>query len=541
MKSVLGRVFDFSRERFCSVRIFFKKGVIVNIQKEEGGVLLILPGLIDSHVHIESSMLVPSRFSELAVRNGVVSVVTDPHEIANVLGVSGVEYMIQDSKNTPLKIYFGVPSCVPATAFETSGAVLDSEKVNDLLKRDEVVVLSEMMNFPGVLFDEEEVCLKINFAKKNGKPIDGHAPGLRGENLNKYISSGISTDHEACSYEEAKEKIQKGMMIQIREGSSAKNFDELYPLIDEFPDNVMLCTDDSHPDDLQKGYINKLVRKGIERGVSFKNIYKAAFFNTIKHYDLSDIGQLRIGDKADFIVVDNEKSFKILKTVINGVEVFDGENVKINSKYPSKINNFKATEISKKDIVVTTTGGKMKVIKAFEGELITDSYEVDVTKGIVNCNLDDDILKVVVVNRYVKKAKPVVGFINGFGIKKGAFASSIAHDSHNIIAIGVDDDEIVNAINKLIGIKGGIVVVDKDYSDFLQLDVAGLMSVEKPEFVISKYSKLNNDVIRLGSTLRAPFMTLAFMSLLVIPKLKIGDKGLFDVTAFSFTDLISKK
>jgi len=533
--------FDFETCKESSVEIFFSDKILSLRPVSGASQGVLLPGLIDAHVHIESSMLSPSGFSRLSVRNGVIAVVTDPHEIANVLGVDGVSFMMENAKDALMKIFFGVPSCVPATSFETSGAVIGSKEVEILLKRDNVVVLSEMMNFPGVVYNDQDVFAKIDIAKKFNIPIDGHAPGLSGADLDKYIDAGISTDHEAYSYDEALEKINKGMMIQIREGSAAKNFDALYKLIDEYPNSVMLCSDDSHPDDLQNGYINNLIKRGLDYGISFKNLYKAAFFNPIKHYGLKSVGQLRVGDPADFIIVDNLKDFNILQTYVNGKKVYDKNEslIKKDKNDIDKIvlNNFNAQKISSNDISVSSDGGVLNVIKAFNGELITDIEKITVKKGILNTNQQEDLLKIIVLNRY-KKSKPSVAFIQGFGLKNCAIASTIAHDSHNIIAVGTDDNLIVNAVNKLIELKGGIVVADRKGIDFLQLEIAGLMTYQNEDFVANKYSELNERVKNSGTLLDAPFITLSFMALLVIPKLKISDKGLFDGEKFQFINLV---
>ena len=535
-----GNIYDFRRHRFVSVVLTIEHGVILGIDEIQGDFsLYILPGLIDSHVHIESSMLVPSRFSMFALGHGVISVITDPHEISNVLGVVGFEYMVKDAKNSPLKIFFGVPSCVPATKFETSGAELSVRDVEKLLQYPNVVTLSEVMNFPGVLHDDVDVINKIALARKLNKVVDGHAPGLLGEDLSKYIQAGISTDHEASTYTEALEKIEKGMFIQIREGSAAKNFEQLWKLIDEYPDKVMFCTDDSHPDDLEKGYIDVLFRRSMEKGLKFENIYKAAFFNPISHYGLDTVGQLRVGDCADFIIVDDLQKFHVKETYIAGELVCENGNTRFDTKKLSIINNFKAQEIAVNDILVESNDEKMRVISASDGNLFTDSFFVQVHNGIQKSNTQNDILKIVVLNRYEITKKPVVGFIKGFGFKRGAIASSIAHDSHNIIAVGVSDKSIVEAVNKLVEIRGGIVVVDDNEIDYLKLEIAGLMTEKEPLFVSKKYSELNKKAINLGSELKAPFMTLSFMSLLVIPDLKIGDMGLFDIRKFEFVKLFS--
>lgn len=533
------KLFDIDKKVFIDSEIEVLGDRIINIsetsEKVDG---YVFPGLIDSHVHIESSMLTPLGFSKFAIMHGVVSVVTDPHEITNVLGESGFEFMRECSKSSDLKIYFGVPSCVPATDFETSGAIIDSSIVAKLIKYDDVVCLSEMMNFPGVLNDNLEIFEKIRFAKNNNKPIDGHAPGLSGDLLQKYIDAGISTDHECESLEEALEKLAKGMLIQIREGSSAKNFNNLYPLIDEFPEQVMLCTDDIHPDDLENGYIDLLVRRSLSLGLKIENVLKAAVYTPITHYGLKDVGNLLIGSKADFIFVDDLESFRVTQTYIDGKLVYDSS---IKFKFESdlkQINNFNAKKISESDIKFCNDNCSINVIELFDGKLFTDYFTYFVKSKDFCSDTDFDVLKIVVLNRYDLHSKPVIGFIKGFGLLTGAIASSVAHDSHNIIAVGVSDLDIVASINKIIDLKGGIVVSNGNQIDFLQLEVAGLMTNNNPYYVSSQYEKLNNLVLSMGSNLKSPFMTLSFMSLLVIPKLKIGDRGLFDITKVSFISLV---
>ena len=540
MKKITGKIIDVKNQKIFNAEVFINGSKIQKInQVSEEFSNYIIPGLIDAHVHIESSMLIPSRFAYFAVKNGVVAVVTDPHEIANVLGIKGIDFMIEDSKKVPVKFYFGASSCVPATSFETSGAVLGVEEIKKLLYRDDIYFLSEMMNFPGVIYKDPQVWAKINCAKKIGKPIDGHAPGLRGDDLKKYVEAGISTDHEAYTYEEAEEKIKLGMKIQIREGSAAKNFEALYKLIDNYPDSVMLCTDDSHPDDLAKGYINKLVKKALDKGLDLFNVLRAATLNPIEHYNL-DVGLLQEGDPADFIVIDSLENFEILQTYVNGTLVYDKGKVLFDlPELPEPPNKFVADYITPLDISVAKKTNKINVIQAIEGELITKKLVVELNDNneFVYPNIDDDILKIVVINRYVS-SEPSIGFIKGFELKKGAIASSVAHDSHNIIAIGTSDDEIVKVVNHLIDLKGGLVVSDGEKILSLPLEVAGLMSsTDNPLDVAKKYEELNEFSKTLGTKMRAPFMTLSFMALLVIPELKIGDKGLFDVSKFDFVDL----
>ena len=497
----------------------------------------ILPGLIDSHVHIESSMLIPTSFARAAVKSGTVATVSDPHEIANVMGVEGVKYMIENGKKTPFKFYFGAPSCVPATPFETSGAVISSNDIKQLMENPDIYYLAEMMNFPGVICKDEEVIKKIKYAHQANKPIDGHAPGLSGEDLEKYADQNITTDHECTTVEEAIGKIKKGIKIQIREGSAAKDFENLFPLLISHPDKVMFCTDDCHPDDLVKGHINKIISRAVKKGADVFNVISAATKIPKEHYKLN-VGLLQIGDPADFIVVNNLEDFNVEKTYINGNLVYDNGKVLLEKLSEKTINNFKCNPISESDITVPAKSSKIKVIIAKDGDLFTEKEIISPTieNGYVISDITRDILKIVVVNRY-NDSIPQVGFIKNFNLKKGAIAGSIAHDSHNIIAIGTSDIEIVNAVNKVIKNKGGIVACSGNEFKYLKLNVAGLMSTDEAEEVAGKYNEVHTMAKEMGSKLTAPFMTMAFMALLVIPELKIGDKGLFDVSKFDFTSL----
>ena len=482
----------------------------------------IMPGLIDSHIHIESSMLPPAEFARIAVTHGTVATVSDPHEIANVLGIKGVEYMIANGKKVPFNFFFGAPSCVPATGFETSGATLGVEEIDKLLRKKDIVYLSEVMNYPGVIARDKIVISKIALAKKYGKKIDGHAPGVTGMNLQKYINSGISTDHESFMLKEGREKISLGMKVQIREGSAAKNFDELARLIDESPDMCMLCSDDRHPDDLVSGHVNDIVKRGIRKGIDKIKLLKCACLNPIFHYNLP-VGLLREGDRADFIVVDNLKNFKVLKTYIGGKMVAKNGKSLIKPLKAKKINNFKTKKKSVSDFF--TNKLPEFAIGVIDGQLVTEKAPT----------IGKDILKITVVNRY-NNAKPAVAFIKGFGLKKGAIASSVAHDSHNIVAVGVSDKDICDAVNLVIKNKGGLAVVGCGAKQYLALPIAGLMSDQNGYLVAKKYSALSRSVKKLGSKLHAPFMTLAFMALLVIPKLKLSDKGLFDSEKWEFAN-----
>ena len=549
MKKYLGILVDAVSRRQFKGEITVENGKIIRVEeKEHDNDQYILPGLVDAHVHIESSMTVPSVFARMAVAKGTVAVVSDPHEIANVMGEEGIDYMLEDSKRSPLKIFFGVPSCVPATPFESAGAFLDAEAVDRLLAREDLYYLSEMMNFPGVISEFPEVMAKLESAKKYGKVVDGHAPGLRGTDLQKYIGAGISTDHECFTYEEAAEKIKLGMKVLIREGSSARNFEALYSLIDEYPEAVMLCTDDSHPDTLiHEGHIDKLIRRGQEKGLDIYNLIRAAVINPVEHYGLN-VGLLREGDPADFIIVDDLKAFNVLSTFIDGECVYENGKVLFPmGKVPAK-NVFNRNKISIDDVKLAVPAGetgdimegirKIRVIVARDGELVTGQELAlpEVENGNLVSDPSRDILKIVVLSRYADD--PVrIGFIKNIGLKKGAIASSIAHDSHNIIAVGATDKDIVEAVNRLVENRGGIVVGTAENLLDLPLEVAGLMSTLNGEDVASRYRLLNEEARQLGTSLESPFMTLAFMSLLVIPELKLGDKGLFDVTKFEFVEL----
>lgn len=500
-----------------------------------------IPGFVDAHVHIESSMLIPSEFARIAVTHGTVATVSDPHEIANVCGVEGVKYMIEDGKQVPFKFYFGAPSCVPATVFETAGATLDSDAVHDLLKSDDIKYLAEMMNFPGVLHGDEEVMKKIKYAHSLQKPVDGHAPGLHGTEAKKYVEAGISTDHECFTKEEALDKLQYGMKILIREGSAAKNFEALIDLLNDYEDSIMFCSDDKHPDSLVLGHINQLCERAAAKGIESFKIIKAACINPVLHYKL-DVGLLRETDNADFILVKDIKTFQPLYTYINGSLVSEKGITKIKFKNNKKIiNNFYVNKINIFNLRLTIketlldSKGEIPVIEAFNGQLITNKLytQPKIENDSLISNAEKDILKIVVVNRYQQEVVISKGFIKNFGFKRGAIASSVAHDSHNIIAVGVDDYSLMLAINAVIENKGGISVADEQVN-VLPLEIAGLMSNNDGYFIAKKYSELDKLAKNLGSKLSAPFMTLSFMALLVIPHLKLSDKGLFDGDKFSF-------
>ena len=536
--SFSGNIVDVVARRIFRGTIEVQDGKISSISEcEVEGEDYLMPGFVDSHIHIESSMLIPSEFARLAVVHGTVATVSDPHEIANVVGIEGVRYMINNGKKVPFKFNFGAPSCVPATVFETAGAEIDVEGVKELMAMPEIRYLSEMMNFPGVLMGDEMVLAKIQAAVDNNKVVDGHAPGLRGEEARKYIEAGISTDHECFTAEEALDKLKYGMKIAIREGSAAKNFEALIGLLDDYPDMIMFCSDDKHPNELAIGHIDQLVKRSLAKGNDLMNTLRAATLNPVKHYGL-DVGLLQEGDPADFIIVENLESFKVKATYIDGTQVSDGSQTLIKSVEEIEINQFNCNPISVSDITVKADSDKIHVIEALDGQLITNDLVLDgkVEDGNLVSDVDADIMKIVVVNRY-SPAPPAIAFVRNFGMKEGAIASSVAHDSHNIIAVGVNDQEIVNSINALIPPKGGISLCNGDHKMLLGLPVGGLMATEDGYKVAELYDEMDKEAKKLGSTLGAPYMTLSFLALLVIPKLKLSDKGLFDGEKFQFTSL----
>ena len=535
---IQGQIVDIKNKRIYSGEITVENGKITSIIEKEHGVKnYILPGFIDAHIHIESSMLVPSEFAKIAVLHGTIATISDPHEIANVLGKDGVYYMIENSKKVPLKFHFGAPSCVPATSFETAGAIIDSEGIKELMASPDIYYLAEMMNYPGVLFDDEEVLKKIQWAKHFEKPVDGHAPGLRGEPVKKYISAGITTDHECFTFEEAQEKLSLGMKVIIREGSAAKNFNALIDLLPEHYENMMFCSDDKHPDDLILGHINLLCARAIAKGMDIFKVLQAACVNPVHHYKMN-VGLLNEKDAADFIVVEDLVNFKVVQTYIEGELVAkNGESFVKHVPFETP-NNFNITAKEISDFAVSGSGTKIRVIEALEGQLITNEIHSKplIKEGNIISDIENDVLKMAVVNRY-QNAKPAVAFIKNFGLKKGAIASSVAHDCHNIVVVGTSDEEICNAVNLIIKNTGGICAVNGAENKSLALPVAGIMSDQNGWVAGKLYEEIDAMAKSLGSNLRAPFMTLSFMALLVIPDLKLSDKGLFSGNTFSFVDL----
>lgn len=527
-KTIQEVVLTISNGRIADIRI---------VGKENPELQYVLPGFVDAHVHIESSMLTPAQFARIAVVHGTVATVSDPHEIANVNGIEGVKYMIEDGQRVPFKFCFGAPSCVPATPFETAGAEIGVDEIRELLQMKEIGYLAEMMNFPGVLNESPDLLAKINLAKAFNKPIDGHAPGLRGEDARKYVAAGISTDHECFTYDEAREKIDLGVHILIREGSAARNFEALIPLLAEFPDQIMFCSDDKHPDNLVEGHINVLVKRALAKGHDLFNVLRAACLNPILHYRLP-VGLLREGDPADFIVVTNLTDFDVVKTFLNGELVAENGVSNIPDLRSKLINQFNCSPKHPEDFVLhcPEETSQVRVIEVLDGQLITNSSWEQVTpeNGEIKSDPSKDLLKLIVVNRY-EDAKPAVAFIRNFGLNKGAIASTVGHDSHNIIAVGCDDASLSEAVNLVINAKGGVSATDGATKMLLPLPIAGLMSDGDGYEIAQQYTAIDLFTKKtLGSTLQSPFMSLSFMALLVIPTLKLSDKGLFDGNNFHF-------
>jgi adenine deaminase len=536
-----GTIVDIIHRRCFPGVITVRDGIIISVEKTSDPVDAgwLCPGFVDAHVHIESSMLTPPEFGRIAVTHGTIGTVSDPHEIANVLGVEGVRYMLDLADQTPLKIHFGIPSCVPATGFETAGAVIGPDEIEELCREDRLGYLSEMMNFPGVVHGDADVMRKLEIARRHNKPVDGHAPGLGGDDLRIYAAAGISTDHECLQIAEAREKLALGMKILIREGSAAKNFDELQPLISEHPDSCMLCSDDKHPDDLMLGHIDRLCARAVGGGAHVFDVLQVACVNPVHHYRMR-CGLLRPSDAADFIRLGDLSEFTVMETWIDGRCVArDGQSL-LPVVTPPRINRFHITPKRKDDFIVTAVDGPLRVIEALNGQIVTDECEVPalVRNGMACADPSRDLLKITVVNRYEHNSPPAVGFVRGFGLHRGAIASSVAHDCHNLVAVGADDDSLARAVNLLIQHSGGICAVDPNAEDdILPLPVAGLMSDLSADQVAEGYARLTRRTAEMGSTLTAPFMTLSFMPLLVIPKLKLSDLGLFDGASFKFVPL----
>lgn len=538
--SVEGMIIDPLNNQIFPGRVNIQDGIIFGIERlnEIKPGCFITPGFVNTHVHIESGKMTPGEFARQVVTTGIVATVSDPHEIANVCGVAGIEWMIKEAKRTPLKINYGVPSCVPATnpEIETAGASLDAKIVAELIGQPEFLYLAEMMNYPGVLMNDPEVHAKLHAAIKAGKRIDGHAPGLIGEDIKRYAAAGISSDHECTTLEEARQKAQRDMLIQIREGSAAKNFESLFQIMAEYPKQVAFCTDDSEPQHITD-QLQPHMRRLLARGFSPLDIYRAASVNPALHYGLN-VGLLRVGDPADFNVINNAKSphFEILKTYINGELVAqEGQSLLEYQPPLSIINNFHAQPITKEVLSVQRASDTIRVIGIIPGELISEELfekTPNAKDGSVQSDTQRDILKLVCLNRYTDHAEPAIAFVKGLGLKRGAVASTVGHDCHNIIAAGCSDEEIARAINAVIKAKGGVCVVDGNEETVISLPIAGLMSDQNSESFIPAYRAVEEKACSLGSSLSSVFMALSFLPLSVIPDLKLTDKGLFKTSDF---------
>ena len=542
MKLIEGNIIDIHSKTIYPAEIKIENGKIIEIKENSNTYsTYIAPGFIDSHVHIESSLLIPSRFAEAAIPHGTIATVSDPHEIANVCGLEGIEFMIKNGLTVPFYFSFGAPSSVPSTAFESNGATIDETGLKSIFEKFNLTHLSEVMNYPAVINHDKTVTSKLTTAKMLGKKIDGHAPELTGRDLSIYAKYGIDTDHECSTLKEALEKIKCGFKILIREGSAAKNFENLAPLIDSYPDKVMLCTDDFHADSLINYHIDDLIKRGLKKGLNLFNLLRAASLNPANHYNIP-IGLLRVNDSADFIILEDLKNLKVIQTWIKGNPVFAHGNIYFNIKKIKILNNFRAKPINSSKIVVKAIGNKIKVINLKEDDLLTSQSieNAKVVNSEVCSDTSRDILKLVVLNRYKENSQPAVAFVKNFGLKTGAIASSISHDSHNIIAVGTNDDDLVSAINEIILNKGGLSAAREQSISILKLEIAGLMSQNSALIVAEQLNNLNQTAREYGCKLSAPFMALSFLSLIVIPHLKLSDLGLFDVDTFSFTNLFAE-
>ena len=537
---VCGNIVDVVQRRIYRGTLIIADGCIHQIEETgEPMESILIPGFIDAHIHIESTMVTPAEFGRVAVRHGTLAAVSDPHEIANVLGIEGIEYMLADAEFSPIPVYFSAPSCVPATPFETSGASLHQKELSALLTRKDIRYLGEMMNFPGVIFGDQEVHAKLNIARKLGKPIDGHAPLLTGPQLKTYAEAGITTDHECTSLEEALEKIELGIKILIREGTAAKNFEALFPLLNSHPEFCMLCSDDKHPDDLLRGHINQLVKRAVLKGCNLYDVLRAASSNAIRHYSLP-IGQLQVGDSADFLVVDDLHNFNVQQAWLSGRQIMNKAGYAMPFRKPESVNRFATKHKQLIDFAIPAQTKSVQVIKVNDGSLLTERavYLPHIVENVVTADLEHDILKLTVVNRY-QDAPPALALVQGFGLQDGALATTVAHDSHNILAVATNDHDLLAAVNLLIDSQGGLAVVarQRHIEAVLPLPIAGLMSTDDLETTAQAYRNLDSLAHELGSALTAPFMTLSFMALLVIPELKLSDRGLFDGNDFKFTNL----
>ena len=500
----------------------------------------VCPGFIDGHIHIESTMLTPAQLAKLCVPHGTTSIIADPHEIANVCGVKGIEYMLQAGKNLPMNVYFNIPSCVPATPYDESGAILNADALRPLYEQERIIGLGEMMNYPGVVFGDKDVLRKINDAISLNKPVDGHAPMLSGKELDKYISSGIQSDHECSTLEEAKEKLRKGQWIMIRQGTAARNLENLIGLFDEgFRHRCVLVTDDRHPADIMRdGHIDNIIRLAVKMGKSPVTAIQMATIQAAQCFGLRFTGAVAPGYKADVLVLDSLEDVSVKDVYFSGKKVYNGSVVccdttpEIDEELKNTVlNSFHTHKLTESDFLIENKSDKCRVIKVIPGELVTDELIAKINWEKNNgIDTENDILKLAVIERHHNTGHKGLGFIKGIGLKEGAIASSVSHDSHNLIVIGTNESDMAIAANHICTVGGNVVVRNGEIIAEMQLPIAGLMSEKSGEEVAAENENVRAAVYELGVPRNIePFMNMAFVSLAVIPSIKMTTQGLFDV------------
>lgn len=537
-------------EEIYKADVAVKNGIIAGIGNDYKGKIeingegkFLSPSFIDGHVHIESSMLLPSEYAKLVVATGTTTVVADPHEISNVIGLHGISFMREASKDLPLDVYMTLPSCVPATPYETSGFELNSYDLSLLIDKEWILGIAEMMNFPGVVNLDKEVLSKIKLGLQNNKRIDGHAPLLSGKELCAYVAAGVNSDHECTCPNEAIEKLRAGMYLMVREGSAAKDLDALLPVLKSYPTRkCIFVTDDRYPSALKK-HINAMVKRAVEYGIAPVKAIQMASINTAEYFGLKKLGAIAPGYKADLLLLNNLEDFSPLMVIKNGKIVAKEDHLTVD--IPEKnLSSLRGTVnirwLEKEDLKIKAKSYKVKVIEVSDGQLVTKSVigNVKINNGYAESNPDEDIIKILVIERHKASGNIGKGFVKGFGIKSGAIASTVAHDSHNMIVIGTNDDDMFKAIKELVKSQGGKVIVQNgEVKAKLELPIAGIMSDEKADIVLEKLSKLKDAEKAIGCSIKEPFMTMSFLSLSVIPEIKLTDKGLMNVVENKFVDL----
>jgi len=506
------------------------------------------PGLIDSHVHMESSMILPSQFARAVVPKGTTSVITDPHEIANVCGLEGIKFMMDSTKDLPLNVYYMLPSCVPATPFENSGARLEAKELEKLMSNPMVLGLGEMMNYPGVIGGDSKIIEKLKLAQDYNKIIDGHSPDIKNERLNAYIIGGVKTDHECSTIDEMNDRLRRGMYISIREGSAAKNLEILIKGITlENERRCLFCTDDRHPEDIMKsGHIDNNIRMAIKNKIDPITAIKMATINVCECYGIKNLGAIAPGYDADLIIIDDLEKFNVLEVIKDGKFVAkDGKELfQVEKEDITKVSNtINFKKIYEKDLKIKLTNNYVNVMKLLPHSLLTEKVIRKVERdreGYFKFNDEKDILKLIVVERHNATGNIGFSLVENFNLKEGAIASTVSNDSHNILVIGDNDHDIYLAIEEIEKIQGGVVIVSKGkILEKLELPIGGLISdkpIEEVKDILEKMHKIAHDRLGVNKDLD-PFMTLAFLALPVIPEIKVTDKGLFDVVNFKFIDI----